>query len=153
MFVVNKFFDNSEKIDLAWFEEFADRTQYFTTCTAMPVGCQHDVEATDRNGNVFSIELKERDKYYSSWFIEPSKLQHLYNEEARLGRRTFYFNKCGDYIYIFNSTRIKQYNPQKKWAWIYNKGHEKWEYVERYVLPNNLSTIYNIQTNRFFYTK
>ncbi len=145
-----QYFGYKENVDFAWFSDFVKQTpQYFESCTGMPQFTRHDVEATSTiSKKVWSIELKERDKWYSTWYIEPDKLQHLFDEATRLGRRAFYFNKCGDKIYIFNTDRIGEYNPQIVNVKIWNKGKEIYEVVDRYVLPNYISTVYNLKTKQ-----
>lgn len=141
------YFEYMERHDFSWFEKFVNDTNFFSSCTGMPQYTRHDVEAS-RGKWVYSIELKNRYAYYSEWYIEPDKLQHLYNEAEIKKQLSYYFVRYDDKLWIYNTKKMKDCNPQVVWVTINNKGKKRRERVQRALLPVSYATVYNLKTKQ-----
>lgn len=72
---------------------------------------------TDCNGNEVNViaEIKVRDKVYSDYIIEKSKLERLQGEALQLEKKdgkkrlVYYVNFCNNIAYFFNVTATKEW--------------------------------------------
>jgi hypothetical protein len=110
---------------------------------------------TDCKGNDINViaEIKVRDKVYSDYIIEKSKIERLQSEAVRLEnldgkkRLIYYVNFCNDVAYFFNVTAKKSWFKNGTLIMNRNTVKSKTEKVLKtiYYLPISKAIRYNIR--------
>jgi hypothetical protein len=110
---------------------------------------------TDHHGNEVYIiaEIKVRDKVYSDYIIEKSKLERLQGEALRLEKKdgkkrlVYYVNFCNNIAYFFNVTEKRTWFKSGNLVMNRNTVKSTTEKIlkEIYYLPTTKSIRYNVK--------
>lgn len=146
---MSNFYNIKEDEDLKMLNDWNEQIKAFETITANPLGSQTDIVATDKKGNYYSIELKQREGSFSGFtfndvFIEPSKISALVAKKNKNKHKILYINffSNGNEVVIWNFDKdinnIKYYNSVP----IFDKGCNCKKREPRFGLPLDQVTYY-----------
>lgn len=148
------YFDTMEDIDAKHIEDFNQVMGWFLELERQPKMSEIDYKAIDMRGRKANIELKTRYNNLNTFdkiFIETKKYQNLIHHWTYYKENPLYVNFFDDgidfYVVVWDLKKIP--NPETHVVKIFNKGKEKEEVVERFLLPLREATIYKKNNNEY----
>lgn len=161
-----EYFSKNEDICYQKLLDFNAKTNYFTNIERQPPKSEIDAVATGINRMVYSIELKNREKYQlkednknnylitnnsfsgDTIFIENHKITSLLLDMVYNHRLPLYINFFDNgYTTIHNLITLKNKPEQTREMKIQSKGYQQMEICKRYLLPIEESAIFDEKHN------